>query len=363
MRHCLRGFSRIDLVALMALGTALVGAIAPVIASGTGQAGMVVSLSNMRRIGAGCASYEADWGGRQWSCLEDRMADFGGDCATYTVGHCPPQLILGYDAGNSALWGYWIRGGLPTCTGWPGSCATNWIVLMPITLGGTTGPATDYGAGVGTWQFINARGVREYIANRHYDPVFYAPNDVDAYDLVQGRLAGVAAEFHYPADSYRISSYGLSPAAMWGPGTFRAPSAGGFVHPSENPAAFSTPTASSARHPTLKTRLMERNWCQNPPTHLQAGQEAGRIPYASNASGRSRPGCLFFDGHAAFVSMESFAADDAMAQMQTGDGLWSRDTAYGPLGVFGAQALDGFANSAHLLTIDGVQGRDLLHQR
>ena len=69
MRHCLRGFSRIDLVALMALGTALVGAIAPVIASGTGQAGMVVSLSNMRRIGAGCASYEADWGGRQWSCL------------------------------------------------------------------------------------------------------------------------------------------------------------------------------------------------------------------------------------------------------------------------------------------------------
>lgn len=102
MRHCLRGFSRLDLVALMALGTALVGVIAPVIASGTGQAGMVVSLSNMRRIGAGCASYEADWGGRQWSCLEERMADFGGDCATYTVGHCPPQLILGYDAENSA---------------------------------------------------------------------------------------------------------------------------------------------------------------------------------------------------------------------------------------------------------------------
>ena len=45
MRHCLRGFSRIDLVALMALGTALVGAIAPVIASGTGQAGMMISPS------------------------------------------------------------------------------------------------------------------------------------------------------------------------------------------------------------------------------------------------------------------------------------------------------------------------------
>ena len=63
MRHCLRGFSRIDLVALMALGTALVGAIAPVIASGTGQAGMVVSSATCgasvpavpptRRTGAG----------------------------------------------------------------------------------------------------------------------------------------------------------------------------------------------------------------------------------------------------------------------------------------------------------------------
>jgi hypothetical protein len=61
--------------------------------------------------------------------------------------------------------------------------------------------------------------------------------------------------------------------------------------------------------------------------------------------------------------MSTFAADDATAAQQTGDGLWSRDTPYGANGVWSNEAIDGFYNSAHLLTTDGILGRDLLHAK
>ena len=61
--------------------------------------------------------------------------------------------------------------------------------------------------------------------------------------------------------------------------------------------------------------------------------------------------------------MSTFAADDATAAQQTGDGLWSRDTPYGANGVWSNEAIGGFYNSAHLLTTEGILGRDLLQAK
>ena len=56
------------------------------------------------------------------------------------------------------------------------------------------------------------------------------------------------------------------------------------------------------------------------------------------------------------------AADqfDALLIGQTGEGLWHRATPLGPNGYFGDVSFDGTIVSHHILTIDGIRGRDTL---
>ncbi len=51
-------------------------------------------------------------------------------------------------------------------------------------------------------------------------------------------------------------------------------------------------------------------------------------------------------------------SSDRRAENQTGYGLWSRDTSFGTDGFFISDGYD-FANTSyHILTIDGIKGRD-----
>lgn len=62
--------------------------------------------------------------------------------------------------------------------------------------------------------------------------------------------------------------------------------------------------------------------------------------------------------------MTQAVADDAAVLKSTRgvDGLWSRDTPFGVDGYFGAQAFDDTRNSFHILTTDGITGRDFLRR-
>jgi hypothetical protein len=354
------GFTLTEAITATATVLIVVALLIPMFGNGLSRSGVYISANNLRRISMGCAAYEASWGGRQWSKLDPAMGLYNG-CTPYAASTCPPVLTLGQ--GNSGgLWGYWIRGTQSQCTGYPGTCS-NWPFIMPMPIGGTTGNATS---GAGTWSLINARGVREYITSRFYDPVFYSPNDVLPYQQLQSTHFSSPDEFTYSGSGsggvFWESSYKLSPAALWGVGVFRRPSEGGFQAPDDFPGAYQTPTASAATYPSLKTRLMEGRWCQNPPAITHPGG-AVPTPYLSNCGPGSTPVTAFFDGHVSLVSMSTFAADDAAVTKQTGDGLWSRDTPVGAGGLYPQWAIGDFRNSSHILTTGGITGRDLLESR
>jgi hypothetical protein len=185
---------------------------------------------------------------------------------------------------------------------------------MPMVIGGTTGAVDGFATGFGSWTLINARGLREYISTRFYDPVFYSPNDELVYQKLQATAFGSAAEYSNLAEGF-TSTYGQSPAAIWGVGTFRAPRDGGFRAPDDHPQAYITPTASIAAYPDTKSRLMEQRWCQQPPALAQPGSPSFPNPYRFNAGPGSQPGAIFYDGHWSFVPMSTFAADDEMAAL------------------------------------------------
>ena len=360
-----RGLTLVEVAIAVIVVVAMLAAMLPMLGSGMLRSGVMVSANNLRTIAAGCVAYEADWNGRVFTLMDAEMGRWPG-CTAFTARRCPPQAILGNGEGAGALWAYWIRGSQPACQNYPGNCG-NWPVLMPMALGGTTGSlSTTSSYAHGTWQYPNIRGLREYVCARFFDPVFYAPNDTVTFGGLQAGAFSSTAEFDgYLTNAFAFdwrSSYGLSPAAMWGPGVFRAPSQGGFQSPDTYHEAYFAPTATMAVHPSLKTRIMEKRWCQQPPALGRDGTTAGAA-YQFNAGPGSQPGAIFFDGHVSFTAMSEYAADDADARAGGGDGLWSRDTPYGPTGVWGSEAIGGFAASPHLLTTDGIAGRDLTHVR
>lgn len=359
-----RGITLLEVAIGVVLLCVLVATMIPMLGSGSYRSGILVSASNLRQIAAGCVAYEADWNGQVFSMLTPAMGTYNG-CYNYSSHACPPVLILGADDGGG-LWGYWITGTHYPCGGWPNGSCSLWPVLMPMCMGGTTGGLAPSTYGSGTWLFANARPLRQYICDRFYDPVFYPPNDAIINGKLQAQAFNRTEEFPGQladlGDTDWLCGYGLSPAAMWGPGVLRPPSQGGFQAPDSYPAAYQTPTASAAVYPNLKTRLVERHWCQQPPALTATGAPGG-APYSFNAGAGSAPGAIFFDGHVSFTPMSTYAAEDAQLQSQGADGLWSRDTPYGPGGVKIGPTIDGFSCSPHLLTTGGITGRDLTQVR
>ena len=287
---------------------------------------------------------------------------FRSSCAAYASTNCTPSLILGADEVGK-VWGYWLGSGVAECAnGW--SLCGNWSFVVPLPLGSHSG----YGGGMGSCFHPNARGVREYVSDRYFDRTYYSPNDVIPYAQAGARLFDSPVEF--PATEWQQSNmtlrptYAYSGAALWHPDVFRKRSQGGFRDPGPGfPQAYRTPTAAQVAYPSLKTRMIEQRWCQEPLwlSHRYYSQTSFADVWF-NVSPTSRPGTLFYDGHVAFVPMSRFKSDDDSLRAQTGtDGLWSKDTAYGTRGIFGeASIYSGFYSSPNFLTTEGILGRDLL---
>ncbi|MEY4119368.1 MAG: hypothetical protein RLZZ116_2696, partial [Planctomycetota bacterium] len=127
--------------------------------------------------------------------------------------------------------------------------------------------------------------------------------------------------------------------------------------PNTLPAGYRSPPVSRAKYPSLKTRMIEHSWLQNTPDQLVNPAFAGNTtPWFFNHGYNSAPASLFFDGHIELVGCQR-----AMQAEQRAGRLWSRNTPLGANGYYGNQSYDFLVRTSfHVLTTDGIEGRDVL---
>jgi len=282
------------------------------------------------------ACYAGDWNNRQWSALPYDIAQFNSPCTNYPA--CVPQQLLGADV-NGSIWGYYIGGG--HCTGfYPGNCG-NWVAYVPL----------DFTQRWGAAFIPNTIGFREYVSQRFYSPEWYAEDDPN-YAVVSPFFDD-PAEFTYNGLDYADSSFSLSAAALFSPGVFRARAQGGYQSPTQFADSMRTPSVTQCTYPSLKSRMCETGWFRNAPA-----------PGLSFTAGlESSPLTLFFDGSVSSVRMADAQAQDFSVYdaSPTDDGLWMRETPFGKSGWDPMeQRFEGRASGFHVLTRDGILGRDLL---
>ena len=346
-RQC-HGFTRSDV--MIVLVTILVGLMAsiPIVASAKRQNAQTTSAANLMRINQGLVNYAADWNDRQVDWIPD---DFGyyNDCNDYIQQRsCIPSLLLGWEnrsSGSWALWGYWIDS-VGQCSG-VGTCG-NASIIYPI----------NFSIGFGSFRFINAKAFQPYVRRKFYAPVWYAQGD-PTREEVSGvfnnenefeALEGALIEF---------STYCFSPAAMLHPDVLRAVPDGGYQSTDELPDSYVSPRTATCTTPDLKTRVLEHNWFRNSPSLKNPDTDQ---PWQFNQGLEASPVTLFFDGSIAELSTAQAWLDDLTVQAGTkgARGLWSRDTPLGANGYRGEDSVDGIAISHHILTTDGIKGRDIL---
>ncbi len=144
------------------------------------------------------------------------------------------------------------------------------------------------------------------------------------------------------------------------------PSFNGWVDPWEMPGAFRSPTFARTLYPSLKTHVLEHHWLQNTRASCNPGLSTpGNIlcePYFFNHGRESSPATLFYDGHVETVGVRQAMRADEQMRVQTRNedwGLWSRDTVWGADGYLVDYGYDQAATSFHVLTTDGIRGRDV----
>jgi prepilin-type N-terminal cleavage/methylation domain-containing protein len=356
-----RGFTIVELLVVVSIIALLIALLLPAVQRGRDKALISQSVANLKNLAAANDIYGGDWGDRQFTAMPDDAGTVAGgatttNCANYVSQVvCPPQQYLGWDV-NGAMWGYFLGGG--RCTAFPGSCA-NWVVYLPITFTGAS-------AGYGSFRVPNVKAFHDYVGRRFYDPTFYAPKDIVPLSNVSKYFTS-AAEFTYEPSvgAYEDSSYCFSPAAMYDAQVFKRNGAElngfGYTDPGTLKAGFRSPPVSRCRYPDLKTRMIEHNWLQNTPDSLiNTNFAGGATPWQFNHGYNSAPACLFFDGHIELVSCQkSMQADNRVAP--SNGSVWSRTTPFGANGYFGAQSYDFLVRTSfHILTTDGIEGRDVL---
>jgi type II secretory pathway pseudopilin PulG len=356
------GFTIVELLVVVLAITLLLAALLPSIARAQGASGVQQSMSNLTTLGVAHILYALDWDGRQVTWVKDDLGVYGGDVMDYNdaVGFCvdyyPPECQPPISAGRGCsgiTWAFWPH-------------QSNRIMLQPINF---PGPPNDssFVDGFGHWRVPNAKTFHDYVYGRYHDPVFYAPDDTVVLERLEGCL-DTPCEFN--ADAYGddffecqpgFSSYALSPAAMFHPDVMRPNAAGGWQSPSALDHGYESPGLFQASYPDLKTLMIEHNWVQSPPAECNP-VFSGCEPYWFNHGIGSTPVTLFYDGSVRLLpNTEVFTADQQVLKSTGGiDGLWHRGTSFGQDGYFIADGFDGTPLSHHVLTTDGILGRDTL---
>jgi type II secretory pathway pseudopilin PulG len=352
------GLSIVELVAvLLALAVLLVVAV-PTIGSARASSGVQQSISNLTAMSLAHVLYAADWEGRQVTLLKDDLGAWGGEPYAYNADHgclydiydpdCQPPIIAGLGptpGGNWTIWAYWAQSG-------------NMAGFQPI--GFTGGPGYEYW---GHFRFPNTRPFHDYLNGRYQDRVFYAPNDTIVVDPLEPCIDQPPEFVAYPSEcNPSWSSYCFSAAAMYHPDVFRSNAAGGWQAPWELDYGYESPGLFQAAYPDLKTHMLEHSWIQNSPG-LCNPAFTGCEPYYFNHSIDSAPVTLFYDGSVRLLPNSEVLAGDFQILAQTGgvDGLWHRGTPFGPNGYLIDASYDDVPLSHHVLTTDGILGRDTLN--
>jgi len=349
------GFTIIDLMVVILVIVILLAAAMPVIAGAGGNAGIQQSMSNLVAQSAGHLLYAADWNGRQVTQNPDDFGFYGGDAGEYNAAHgcsnffdpgCHPPIIAGLGVKGSGNWILWY---------YPPS---NNVMMQPLNFPGPPNEAYD---SLGYWRVPNSRPFHDYLNGRYQDPVFYAPNDTSQIpaEVCMDQPAEFTANPIGCNPSW--SSYARSPAAIFHPDVFRSNAAGGWQAAWELDHGYETPGFFQATYPDLKTHLIEHNWVQNPPAPCNPAFSFC-LPYYFNQGIDSTPVTLFFDGHIRLLPNSEVLFADLQVLAQTGqvDGLWHRGTPFGASGYFIDEGFDGVPLSHHVLTTDGILGRDTL---
>lgn len=363
-RARLRGFTIVELLVVVSIIALLIAILLPAIGKARDAARVTQSAANLRNLAVANDTYSSDWSGRQYTAVADDIGLAGGDPVFYNEQvSCMPQQLVGYDY-QGQLWGWWCAGGL--CPNYPqGFELPNFnFAYKPF----------NYSSG-GAFRIPNCKAFNAYVGERWYDPIFWAPKD--SYPL---RTA--EKYFIYPdefttntsgSQTVAYSSYVWSPAAMWSP---EVHSKCGFKDPSSMPAGYRSPAVGQCRFPDLKTRMLEHHWLQNTEIDKNPSFSGDDPSWLFNHGYNSKPVTMFFDGHVAVVGVTDAMEADTRARKQASDnnlcglcsgqgecqeGLWSTDTPLGTNGYYGQYSYDTIVNTSyHILTTDGILGRDVI---
>ena len=353
------GFTIIELLVVVSIIALLVGMLLPAIGKARDTARVNVSKNNLRQLGVAHKTYAAEWSDRHLTYVRDNLGQYGGDVAAYSMAIY--NTNEGFDAHPPMIagWGYTAGGNYQAWALWPGQ--GNNVFFQPINF---PGPPND-SSGTDAWGWFrfghHAKAFHDYVGNRYYDPVYFAPKDRAILDVIEPCME-IPGEFvAYPTECNTFStSYCMSAAGLFSPAVFSDDGDGIYWRaPWELPSGYKIPSFSQVKYPTLKTHMLEHQWLQN--TKIPCNSAFfGCEPYYFNHSFQSTPVTLFYDGSVRLMSvLEALSSDRRAARQDTAAvGLWSRDTPFGEDGYLMGDGYDFAETSYHVLTIDGVRGRD-----
>jgi len=343
-----RGFTLIELLVVIAIIALLIGILLPAISGARDAALVSQSMANLRNFGAAHATYTAEWNGRQWTtCPDDLTMILGGSGHQGTYASYAPQVPpvpLGYDRNGNHHQTY--QGWAIVPMWWPSNCSN------------------------GSFRAFHTKPFNQYLNNKVYDPVFWAPKDFTLEERIHQWMedpgewpSGQGHSGENTDKTLIFSTYCTSVAAQVDSRAFAGPSSpDAGLTPLSLPAGHRTPSMGQTRYPDLKSHMVEHRWLQRPPSPSIPGTQG--VPWFYNFGADSTPATLFYDSSVRMMSTRKAVQSSNIVESQGGDPLDAIDQlCFGSQGYFETYAYGGDRtqiNSWHVFTRDGILGRDFV---